>query len=249
MQRTWKYLNKLLRKLKQRVKRKPFFATKKADSVTYLHDQGLDTPSSFTLHKSIRTLVYDSFIRIITGEDLGLLIIEGQPPIEELITAWDTISEEYTEAIKTNKGKGVLKAYLKFSKLEAQTKMLDAAIFHLTHEYDEEIATILFENGYHLVEPNDDRETYLKQLEKVRLQAGTLVVMLNQAAAAYKLLAPDNDMKIERTYQNFLDELAILSKHQGGALIKSKDITVAEYCSVVNSYIAYVEASKKKNNG
>lgn len=248
MPRKRKLLNSLLKKLKALVKRKPSTVTQKGSSVSYQHQQS-GTPSSYSLHRSIRTLTYDSFIRIITGEDLGLLIIEGQPPVDELVSAWDHISEEYTEAIKTNNGKGVLKAYLKFTKLQAQMKMIDASIFYLTNAYDEEIANNLFENGYPLVEPNDNRETYLKQIDRVRIKAGTLVVMLNQAAAAYKLLAPDNEMKVERSYQNFLDELAILSKHQGGALIKAKDITVAEYCSVVNSYIAYVEANKKNKNG
>lgn len=248
MAKNSKYLNWLRRKRNQPGKHKPSSEMKKDNSVSYLHDQGSVTPSSFTLHRSIKTLSYESFIQIITGEDLGPLIISGQPPIEELILAWEGIADEYAGAIKTGKSKSVFEAYRKVIRIEAQIKLVDASLYYLTHEYDEEIANILFNNGYHLITPNDDRETYLKDIEKVRTEAKTLIVVLNQAVAHYKLLSPDNEHKVERSYQDFIDELAILSKHQGYAL-RAKEITVLEYCSIVNSYIAFVEASKKKQNG
>lgn len=239
-------LSKWLRKkLNPQDKHKPSSETKKADSVSYQHDQGSDTPSSFTLHRSIRTLTYESFIQIITGEDLGPLIIEGTPPIDELISAWDNISDEYANAINTGKSKSVFEAYKKVVRLQAQVKMIDACLYYLEHGYDEEIAQILADAGYHHIQPNDDREAYLKSINRVRTQAKTLVVVLNQAVAHYKLLSPDNEMKVERSYQDFMDELAILSKHQGYAL-RAKEITVLEYCAVVNAYIRYVEAHKKK---
>lgn len=245
MAKNKKYLNWLQKRLNSLAKSRPSTETEKGSFVSYQHDQELGSPSSFTLHQSIRTLSYESFILILTGEDLGPLIISGQPPVDELISAWDNISEEYSAAIKTNKSKGVFEAYKKIVRIESQIKLIDAALLYLECEYDEEIATILLENGYHLVEPNDDKEAYLRSINTVRTQAKTLVIILNQAVAHYKLLSPDNEMKVERGYQSFLDELAILSKHQG-SFLKPKELTVAEYCAVVNGYIAYVEANKKE---
>lgn len=245
MAKNKKYLNWLQKKLKQPAKHKPSSEMNTNSSVSYLHAQGSGTPSSFTLHRSIKTLTYESFIQIITGEDLRPLIIEGEPPIDELVSAWDNIADEYANAIKTGKSKSVFEAYKKVVRIEAQIKMIDACLYYLTHGYDEEICTILADNGYHFITYSDDQEAYLKQIDIVRTQAKTLVVVLNQAVAHYKLLSPDNEMKVERSYQDFIDELAILSKHQGYAL-RAKEITVLEYCSVVNAYIRYVEANKKK---
>lgn len=245
MPKIFKYLSSLRKKPNRQEKLRPSTETAKDNSVSYQHGQGSATLSSFTLHKSIKTLTYESFIQIITGEDLGPLIISGEPPIDELVSAWDNISEEYGAAIKTHRSKSVFEAYKKFVRLESQMKLIDASLFYLTHEYDEEIAQILADNGYYHVQPNDNREEYLRQLKIVKTQAGTLVVMLNQAAANYKLLASDSELKAERDYQSFLDELAILSEHQGYAL-RPKEITVAEYCAVVNNFMAKVEANKKK---
>jgi hypothetical protein len=248
MPKNRKYLNWLRKKQKQQGSRKPSTGTRKNDSVSYQHQQHSDTPSSFTLHRSIKTLCYESFILIITGEDLGPLIISGQPPVDELVSAWNTIADEYAEAIKTGKSKSVFEAYKKVVRLEAQIKMIDACLYYLTQYYDEEIATILSENGYHFIAPNDDTEVYLREINIVRTQAKTLIVILNQAVAHYRLLSPDNELKFERSYQDFLNELAVLSEHQGYAL-RPKEITVAEYCAVVNSFIRKVEAYKKKHNG
>lgn len=243
-----RYLSWLRRGQKKQEKTSHSTTTAKDNLASYPLPHPQAIPSDYTLHRSIRTLPYDCFVQIITGEDLGPLIIEGQPPVDELVSAWDTISDEYSNAIKSGKSKNVFAAYKKYVRLDSQMKMIDAALYYLTEMYDEEIATILHDNGYRLITPDPDREKYLAQIDFVRTQAKTLVVMLNLAAAQYKLLAPDNEHKIERDYQGFMDELAILSKHQGYA-IRAKEITVLEYCAVINAYILWVEANKPKADG
>lgn len=245
MPKNKKYSNWLRRKLKKQETTTPSTTMVKESPASSLHPSQQDIPSKSTLHSSIRTLPYDSFIHIITGEDLKPLVISGEPSVVDLVTAWDNISDEYGTAIKSGKSKSVFAAYKKVVRLEGKTKLVDASLFYLTEMYDEEIATILHENGYLLITPNPDREKYLKMIDRVRTQAKTLVVKLNQAVAQYKLLSPDNEMKVERDYQSYIDELAILSKHQGYAL-RAKEITVLEYCAVVNAYMAFVDAHKKQ---
>jgi len=248
MPRKKRYLNWLLKGQKKQDKTSPSTTMAEASPASYPQASPQATPSAYSLHHSIRTLPYDCFVQIITGEELKPLIISGNPPVDELVSAWDNISDEYSNAIKSGKSKNVFAAYKKYIRIDSKMKMIDAALMYLTELYDEEIAVILHENGYKLITPEPDREKYLKQIKFVRTQAGSLVVMLNQAVAAYKLLSPDNEHKVERDYQSFIDELAILSKHQGYAL-RAKEITVLEYCAVINAYMLYVEANKPKANG
>jgi hypothetical protein len=239
------YLSWLRKGQKKQGATSPSTTMAEGSHASSLQQSQQDIQSAYSLHRSIRTLPYDCFVQIITGEELKPLIISGTPPVDELVSAWDNISDEYSNAIKSGKSKNVFAAYKKYIRIDSKMKMVDAALMYLTELYDEEIATILHQNGYRLITPEPDREKYLKQIRFVRSQAGSLVVMLNQAVAAYKLLAPDNEHKVERDYQSFIDELAILSKHQGYAL-RAKEITVLEYCAVINAYMLYVEANRKE---
>jgi hypothetical protein len=94
-----------------------------------------------------------------------------------------------------------------------------------------------------LITFTEDREQYLSMIERVRTEAKTLIVLLNRYCNEYKILSPDEKENV-REYADYITEVAILSKYQGYS-IKTKEVTVLEYCCIVNSFIAHQEALKK----
>jgi len=238
-----KYFSWLIKKQKKQANGKPSGTMNSDNVVSYLHQQHKDIPSDYTLHRSIRTLLYEDFLNVITNGELAPLIISGTPPIDELITAWETITEEYAEAIKNNRSRSVFDCYKKIVRLQAQIQIIDAGLMFLEKQFDEEIAAVIANMGYTMITYDEDTEVYLNRIKRVRTEAKTLIVLLNMAVSEYKILAPDGKAA-STNYQDYINELAMLSKHMGYS-IKAKEITVLEYCSIVNSFIAYNEALKQ----
>lgn len=245
MPKNKKYFNWLRKKQQKQGNGRPYTSMRKESTVSYLHQQQQDSPSSNTLHRSIQTLPYHNFILILTGGDLSPLIVSGQPPIDELVTAWETICEEYSSAIKNHKSKSVFECYRKIVTLQSQIQVIDSGLWFLTQQYDADIALLIHEMGYTLITECDNQEEYLQMIKRVQTEAKTLVVILNQYANEYKMLNPDGIALVQRDYQSYIDELAVLSKFQGYRL-QAKEISTEEYCSIVNSCIAYSESLKEK---
>lgn len=254
------YTSWLRKKQKTQENGKPSTKMNSENSVSYLHQQQPGSPSDYSLHRSIRTLIYDDFITILTTEELGPLIISGEPPIDELVTAWDTITDEYSNSIKTPRSTSIFDCYKKIERTKGQIKFIDAALGYLeglaqhVHNYyewneklyyDVDTAVLLTNRGYLLIEPAETYDAYLEQIHFVRTQAKTLIILINQYTNEYKLLSPDGE-KVTRTRQSYMDELAILSKHQGGGFINPRSITVDMYIAIVNSFMSYNDALRQQ---
>lgn len=254
MKKKGKYISWHRKEQEKQMSGKPSLETKEENSVSSLQVSPPGIQSLGTYHKSIKTLVYEDFLTILTTEELKPLVISGEPPIDELVTAWESITDEYSNAIKTPKSDSIYACYKKIKRTEAYIKLVDWCLLILTEEYDEQFAKMIAEMGYNMIEPCDDKEEYLRRIKIVKLQASTLIVLLNQYQNEYNLLAPGDD-KAKRDYQSYMDELALLSRHQGGGLIQPKSITVAQYISIVNSFMSYHDALRmhqernEKKNG
>lgn len=235
MSKKKKLLNWLSRKQSRQGNVTPSTPTSTESVVSYLHHQQPGTQLSYTLHQSIKTLIYEDFLQVLVIGELGPLIISGQPPIDELVSAWNKITEEYSSAIQNEKARTLFECYKKIVSTQTNIQIIQSSLQLLTIQYDEEIAEIIFNMGYKLVLPINNKKKYAAQLVSVETQAKTLVIKLVQYKNEYKLLSPEgSDVKID--YQSYLDELAVLSKFQGYA-IRSTQITVSEYCSIINNFI------------
>ena len=168
----------------------------------------------WSLHSSIKTLPYEDFISIITNDDYSPLIISGKPSIDQLVISWQTICDQYGEAIKTPLSESIFDCYKKIIKTKATIHVIDASLLYLANEYDEEIAKMVSEMGYRLITFTEDREQYLKMVEFVRTQAKTLIILLNRYNNEYKMLSPEGSHEA-RQYSDYINELVILSKHKG----------------------------------
>jgi len=246
-----RYISWLRKKQEKQTNGKPSTKMNSEEHNSLPPQQQQESPSAYSLHSSIRTLIYDDWITILEKEELKPLIISGQPPIDELVSAWDSITDEYTAAIKTPKSNSIFDCYKKIERTKEKIKVLDWILFLLEFQYDEDLANELVKHGYSLITLCDDKEEYLKKINRVRTKAKTLIVLLGQYQNEYNLLAPD-DNKVKRDRQSYIDELAILAKYQGGGFIDPRKITVEIYISIVNSFMRYQESlnrQQEKKNG
>lgn len=207
-----------------------------------------------TYHQTCNTLILSHFFEIMITGDLTWLIIKGNVLPSQLEEAWESIIEEYTSLIKTDKTDNIFLLYKKIKQTEFLMQFIEKTIDALKIQYDEEVASWLSERGFGVVEYSEDREIYLKSLNAIRTGAKMLVVMLNQYNAEYKNLNKD---KVEVSVQqsesekrfSYEKELSLLSRYQGQRINK-QTITVMEYAAIINNFIEYHKAKKPvKENG
>jgi hypothetical protein len=172
-------------------------------------------------------------------KDLSLLTISGEPSEEDLAKAYDAIMLEFSDLIRTEKTTSVFDLYKRLSYTKWKLTYLGWALSYLKHQYKKEYAERISLLGYDLIEEMEDREAYLKQIYLVENDAKFLVVQLNQLSNEYKLLNPaSTSEESERTAMDYQKELAILSRFMG-KWIRADEITVFEFCSIVNAYLDY----------
>jgi hypothetical protein len=203
-----------------------------------------DTLSNGTFLHSITTLKYDAFIEIMDKGDISLMTLSGNPSQEELEGAWLQLLQEYSDLVRTDKTNNIFEVWLKIEGLRWKIDFVDKALEVLKLQHDETTASALVELGYDYVQPLEDREAYLKQVYFVQTEAKSMVVFLNQYKAEYKLLVPEGQEVEERDRMYYEKELAHLSRFMGYRIIKS-DITVYEFCSIVNTYLDSVKQNQK----
>jgi len=255
-----KYWNRLFRKLRRPGNGKPSGMMSGERHVSYLHQQQPDIQSKHSLHRTIRTLPYENFVLVLTEGELAPLIISGEPPIDELVLAWQNITEEYSDAIRVGKSKNVFDCLKKIERTRTHIKIIESAAQYLQQRaefvkehlpwetniyHDPEVASSVSELGYTLIKPAESFEEYLTQIERVRTEARTLVVLLQQYENEFRILSPDSEA-VKRDYQSYMRELVMLSRFQGYPL-KAKEITVSDYCNIINAFIEYHDALKKTN--
>lgn len=204
-----------------------------------------DIPLPALFHRSCKTLLYDTFLNIIDSGSLSLLVIHGQPSIEELVEAWGDILQEHSELIKSNKTQSISDLFKKITYTEWKIVFLEKGLWLLKHEYNEKIATDIANMGYDLIVANDDRETYLRQIYGVETDAKFLIVQLNQYKTEYSILCPKDQQVKTLTLIDYERDIAILSKFMGYRINK-KEITVFEFDGIVNYYLETVQKEKQK---
>ena len=235
MSKKRKYLNWLSKKQSQQESAMPSTQTNTENVVSYLHQQQPGTQSNYLLHRDIKTLIYEDFLQVLVSGELAALIISGKPPIDELVSAWDNITEQYSSAIHNQKARTIFECYKKIVSTQTNIQIIQTSLQLLTIQYDEDIAGIIHNMGYSLILPIGNKKKYAAQLASVEMQAKTMIIKLVQYQNEYKILSPAGT-EVKLDYQSYVDELAVLSKFQGYA-IRTTQITVAEYCSIINNFI------------
>lgn len=190
------------------------------------------------------------------GSPKQLLIIRGSVSKEELDFTWDSILEQISEVVETERTKSIFNCWKKINENEKRIMFLESALEFLKPYYDpvlnkrvpnwdKDIAEKIAELGYDYIQYNEDLEKYSKQITIVENELKTLIVITNHYYNEYALLCPKDDVPIRTSEMEYEKELVILSKFQNGRIEKEK-ITCFEFFAIKNTYLDEVNRQKRK---
>lgn len=182
------------------------------------------------------------FIRCVVHGDLSALIIRdvngnvvGQPSEVDIAQAWSNIYSQYLDANNDSQVSYIIQLQKDISLLTSHVIEVEGAIFYLGILHHDGLVKILKDNGY---DYTGDLEIVSNQLSMKRQQLESKVKEYKDYQDAHA-----ND-EINESY--FLKTLVRLAKYQGVALIRTKDISVIEFVTLLKDYIEYVNANNKQ---
>lgn len=161
------------------------------------------------------------------------------PTAEQLTIAWNSVFLEYCDLAPNNNTIYTVQLTREIAHLESKINIIQAIIDRLSVSYISELCDILRDYGFYY---EFTPETMFADLQAVVGEAKMFVVQKGVKEGELKRLN-DGQQKGEATTEAQYDEiLSELSKFQGYHL-KSKDLTVSEFCGIFNRY------KKQSNNG
>lgn len=190
------------------------------------------------MSKALPDLIYDNcemplynFIKIACTNDLNWLVIEGTPTQLELENAWEAVFTEYSDLSPTPNTTYIVQVTREIRHLETKIAIIQAIIDRFKISYLPELVPILNEYGFYY---DFTPETMLSDLQMVIAECSQFVVQKGVKEGELKRFfeGQRGDPAKENDYDEVLSEL---SKFQGYHL-KSKELTVSEFCAIFNRF-------------
>lgn len=208
---------------------------------TFLQNKLDNTQLSDMYHQNCKTLPVGLLFEIMITGDLAWLCISGNPLPNKLEEAWEYILEEYMTLVKTEKTDDLFQLYKKIKQTQFLKNLIDLCLDSLSVGYDEDIAKVVSEKGFGVVEYTEDKEIYLRSIKAVRMSSKTLIIILNQYFTEYESLNKNNtqeNIAISETDRRMSieKEVATLSRFQGSRINK-QTTTAFEYAAILNNYL------------
>ena len=195
------------------------------------------------MYRHIKKLKLDKFITAYCDKDLSVLIIEGNPPQEELDKAWEQLYEQYIEAIGGNTITTRLKKVKKY--LILSNKIYRASILMGLVEVAQAHDLIIKELktfGYQLAIPTaKNLHQVLKQFQGFLKLDIVRLDMLKK-----ELESKGEETNSEPQIADFYDTIFDIAEGIK-VMIEPSNISVLQYCRTVVKYQKYVESKIKAN--
>lgn len=188
--------------------------------------------SSWKLYQSCQKCPLDVFLDCLYDDMLEGLIIEGDPPVNEIQNAWNKLHAEYSGLMMSGKHSKEMELVQEVNTINAKLVLIDGIIQHLIISYDKELVDIL--NALLLkcdLLEDDPLNIAHKKLKGVAIRAKKLVAQLQLKENELKKIQESSKGETGREY--YSKTLLILSKENGYAM-RENDITVYQFIIAVN---------------
>lgn len=211
-----------------------------------------------SLFRSIEELLLDRFITVLCDGDFSALVKPGflRPSEEELNLCWAGIFLEYLDASEDNQTRYKITLARDIEILRARLSQIESLILILrTMRHPEAVSMLQAKDNEDLEFPADDLDQYhadinmswdrsreikidldLKIIEKTEIEDSEKKAEIEQLKAG---IAPQ---KASRPM--FLNILARLATFKKVAVIRTSEITVAEFCAMFREYLDHIKAVK-----
>lgn len=188
-------------------------------------------------------------------EDLGYLLISGQPNILELQDAFERIIGEFSSLVQNDKSEAIIKISKRIGLLQWQITYIDyivgsdEVIGALQVKHVPELCTELRKLGYDYKFDPTNRYQYERDLLAVRSRAKSLISQRSNLLQEYKRMTATNGTGKRKTREDFEEELISLSRFQGYHIDKATTMT-SSYAMLMTQYNKSAQAAKKaEKNG
>ena len=219
---------------------------KQSASQTPIQPPQTDTQLS-SFYRNI-DLPLKNFETCLLDKNLSSLIISGFPKEVDLMFAWETIIQEYTEALGSSEFILYRNMFKQVEILKLDMAMLTMLVTGLRKNYSLKLcgelnAMLRTRFPFNI----KDVKSYLSDLKKCEGRMGGLKINLDLKVLEFEAIKKNHEEKnagkpIDNNY--FTSMLVILSRVNGFRL--TKDISVREYCEYYRQCAQENEKSKKK---
>jgi len=176
-------------------------------------------------------ITMDKFIECLVNKNYSCLILSGQYLSEELERIWTDVFYEYCDLTNSKDYQLMLKYMKSISINEAKLTVINLCLIVLSHSYNQECVDLLKKYGYNYKFDESDNESFLKDLQNVQNTSKMAVINLQNDR---KQLEKITDKKQSSIKESDFDKIFIsLSKYMGYP-VRKRDLTVSEYCSMIN---------------
>lgn len=199
--------------------------------------------SSYKLYRNIADLPLVRFIDAYVDNNLSVLVIEGNPPEQEINEAWFDIRVQYADAIGDTNFRNYATVKGQVANLEITNEKARILITELSMHYCTQLhdrLNKLFNYKFNL--PGDNYEGELKRAEK-RAGGWRLELSMKQAAVAKMEKKMGDGGQVSREY--FQGLKLTIHTHFKVSLIDEKT-TTWEFCELLNRIRKEIETGKTK---
>jgi len=190
------------------------------------------TTLSETLYHTISDLPLDRFVTCVCDGDLSALIITGAPTEIELQAAWETIYEQYIDALKDKDQMYILKLTKQINALEFDIKLIQLCIKRLSVEHSPEVLSQLKKVISVPGKFNpEDAEQYAKDLSVAITRSKSLILDIENKKGELSRITPKNAS--EKMDRGSFDGLIVKISKYMHFRVDKKQTTVSEFVQMV----------------
>ena len=198
---------------------------------------------SYKIIDNCSDLKLNIFVKILTDGEITKLIIEGEPPIEELEKAWNKIYSEYCNLTKSGNYTYVFKTNKEIGELKSKVLAVQLALQSLIYAETPEAIEVLKKCGFKYDPQNKE-----KCIKSIHSRIKTDEVRLELKAKELEdYMKKQNNTNTKIKESDFTQSLITLSKYMG-TMLQAINITVTEYCTILNQYTTYCDTLEKQAN-
>lgn len=188
-------------------------------------------------------LTMDKFIDCLVDNKLYVL---GKGTEEELNSAWEDVMHEFSGLRANNSTTEILELQKEIFVLRNKIKIITLCIDVLWETYNRDLANELKTMGFNVKLDWSDKVQYYKELNLIFRKSKTYEVLARRKEKELHVLSNKNKSD-KYSRKDFISINTSLSKYMSFH-VNNSQITVAEWCDMVNKYEDYLESQQKQLN-
>jgi hypothetical protein len=187
----------------------------------------------------------ERFLSVLCEDDYQALVMEGQPPENELRIAWLKFLEQFSELKGNTPGDDIWMLKRDINRLQNHLDLVAFCVDFLTRDYSKSIAASLRRLGYSFNPKTENPVEYLPQLERVATLSRTHFIMLQQLKKQLEEKSAKLSENKEKPARQYYEDLLVAIEEMNGVAYNFETLTVTKYLSLERKYW---QVQEKLNN-